>query len=65
MPSLKSQFKKADASGARFALIFGAEEMAAGRVGVKNLRDATVEQHSLAWADLASWAEHLQSCTSQ
>jgi histidyl-tRNA synthetase len=65
MPSLKSQFKKADASGARFALIFGAEEMAAGRVGVKNLRDATVEQHSLAWADLASWAEHLQSGTSQ
>lgn len=65
MPSLKSQFKKADASGARYALIFGAEEMAAGRVGIKNLRDASVEQHSLAWADLGSWAEHLQSCTSQ
>jgi histidyl-tRNA synthetase len=65
MPSLKSQFKKADASGARFALIFGEEEVAAGRVGVKNLRDATTEQQSLAWADLASWAEHLQSGTSE
>src|SRR6187402_616251 len=28
--SMKSQFKKADASGAAFALIFGADEMAAG-----------------------------------
>jgi histidyl-tRNA synthetase len=65
MPSLKSQFKKADASGARFALIFGEEEVATGRVGVKNLRDAATEQQSLAWADLASWAEHLQSGTSQ
>jgi histidyl-tRNA synthetase len=64
MPSLKSQFKKADASGARYALIFGAEEIAAGRVGVKNLRDASSEQQSLAWADLGPWAEHLQSRTS-
>jgi histidyl-tRNA synthetase len=65
VPSLKSQFKKADASGARYALIFGAEEIAAGRVGVKNLRDASVEQQSLAWADLGQWAQHLQSGTSQ
>lgn len=64
MPSLKSQFKKADNSGARYALIFGTEEMAAGRVGVKNLRDASAEQQSLAWADLGTWAQHLQSGTS-
>jgi histidyl-tRNA synthetase len=29
--SMKSQFKKADASGARHALIFGADELAAAR----------------------------------
>ena len=36
--SMKSQFKKADASGARFALIFGAEELARGEVAIKPLR---------------------------
>ena len=30
--SMKSQFKKADASGARYALIFGADELARGEV---------------------------------
>ena len=38
MGSMKSQFKKADASGARFALIFGADELAQGCVAVKPLR---------------------------
>ncbi|WP_295641573.1 histidine--tRNA ligase [uncultured Methylibium sp.] len=36
--SMKSQFKKADASGARWALVFGADEMSQGGVGVKLLR---------------------------
>jgi histidyl-tRNA synthetase len=36
--SVKSQFKKADGSGAKFALIFGATEIAEGRVAVKPLR---------------------------
>ena len=36
--SMKSQFKKADASGARYALVFGQEEMARGEVGLKPLR---------------------------
>ena len=49
--SFKSQFKKADASGARHALIFGADELAAGQVAVKPLRDAGAEQRSLALAD--------------
>jgi len=35
----KSQFKKADRSGARFALIFGEEELTRGVIGVKPLRD--------------------------
>ncbi len=38
MGSMKSQFKKADASGAAFALIFGADELAQGKVAVKPLR---------------------------
>jgi histidyl-tRNA synthetase len=38
MGSMKSQFKKADASGAFFALIFGADELAQGKVAVKPLR---------------------------
>jgi histidyl-tRNA synthetase len=49
--SFKSQFKKADASGARHALIFGADELAAGQVAVKPLRDAGAEQRSVALAD--------------
>jgi len=36
--SFKSQFKKADRSGARFALVLGEDELARGVVGVKPLR---------------------------
>jgi histidyl-tRNA synthetase len=39
--SFKSQMKKADASGARFALIVGEDEAAAHRVTVKPLRSGT------------------------
>jgi histidyl-tRNA synthetase len=38
MGSFKSQFKKADSSGARYALIFGADELAQGKVALKALR---------------------------
>ena len=38
MGSMKSQFKKADGSGARFALVFGAQELEQGMVAVKALR---------------------------
>jgi histidyl-tRNA synthetase len=37
--SLKSQFKKADKSGARLALILGDEEISSNSVGVKFLRE--------------------------
>lgn len=37
--SFKSQMKRADASGARFAVIIGDDEAAAGRVAVKALRE--------------------------
>ncbi|MEO8279988.1 MAG: ATP phosphoribosyltransferase regulatory subunit, partial [Ideonella sp.] len=56
---MKSQFKRADASGARFALIFGDEEMARGEVALKNLRDATVAQRSLALSSVADWGREL------
>ncbi len=46
--SFKSQFKKADKSGALCALILGEEEAAAGQVGLKPLR-GDGEQLNLAW----------------
>lgn len=60
MGSMKSQFKKADASGSRFALVFGADEMARGAVTIKPLRDGG-EQVERPLATLADWAASLQS----
>ncbi|MEO7954891.1 MAG: histidine--tRNA ligase [Polaromonas sp.] len=64
MGSMKSQFKRADASGARFALIFGAAELAEGRVAVKALRgskgDASQEQTLRPLGDVSSWAHTLR-----
>jgi histidyl-tRNA synthetase len=57
--SMKSQFKKADASGARFALVFGADELARGEVAVKPLRDASAAQRTRAMADATTWAVEL------
>jgi len=58
--SMKAQFKKADASGARFALVFGADELRAGTVAVKPLREAG-EQLQRPLSDVAAWAASLQS----
>lgn len=55
--SMKSQFKRADGSGARFALVFGGDELAQGQVMVKDLRGGTQEPRPL--ADVASWAGQL------
>ena len=60
MGSMKSQFKKADASGAHYALVFGADELARGAVTVKPLRDSG-EQAERPLAALAEWAATLQS----
>jgi histidyl-tRNA synthetase len=57
--SMKSQFKRADASGARFALIFGADELARGTVSLKSLRDAAVPQRTLALDQVGTWAAEL------
>ena len=59
--SMKSQFKKADASGAAHALIFGADELAQGMVTVKALRDGGGAQVQRPLADTAVWAASLQS----
>jgi len=61
MASMKSQFKKADASGARYALVFGADEMAGGNLSIKDLRNASTLQRTVAMADWAQWAQSLQS----
>ena len=64
MGSMKSQFKRADASGAKFALIFGATEMAAGSVAVKPLRadpgGAVQAQALQSLGDVASWSASLK-----
>lgn len=44
--SMKSQFKKADRSGANYALVLGEQELAAGQVVLKHLR-TDAEQQSL------------------
>jgi histidyl-tRNA synthetase len=61
MGSMKSQFKKADSCGARYALILGADELAAGEVTVKSLRDGSGAQERQPLASPAAWAWKLQS----
>jgi len=59
--SFKSQFKKADRSGAAIALILGEEEHAQGRVAVKYLRDSSAQQLTIGQSELAvRMAEDLQ-----
>ncbi|MGH8353256.1 MAG: histidine--tRNA ligase [Pseudomonas sp.] len=59
--SFKSQFKKADKSGALYALILGDDELARQVVGFKPLRDQG-EQQSIAWGALS---ERLAACIAQ
>ncbi len=59
--SMKSQFKKADGSGARHALVFGGEELAAGEVTLKSLRDGQGTQQRLPLDQAAAWAARLRA----
>jgi len=61
MGSMKSQFKKADSSGAHFALVFGPDELALGQVTVKSLRDGQGVQRSEALSQISAWGQSLQS----
>ncbi|WP_226911430.1 histidine--tRNA ligase [Gallaecimonas mangrovi] len=53
--NFKKQLKRADKSGARWALILGDDELAAGQVTVKDLKDGT--QNTV---DMAQLASHLE-----
>jgi histidyl-tRNA synthetase len=52
--SFKSQMKKADKSGARFALLLGESELAAQQITIKDLR-TDAEQQTVAIAGLCDW----------
>jgi len=58
--SVKTQFKRADASGAAYALIFGADELARGVVSVKPLR-GDAAQFTRDLAHVADWAPGLRN----
>jgi len=51
--SFKSQFKKADRSGASYAIVLGEQEVADKVVSVKPLRDKS-EQETVSWENLIS-----------
>ncbi len=59
--SMKSQFKRADASGARYALIFGEDELARGEVTCKDLRAPETPQRGLLLAEVERWAAELRN----
>ncbi len=56
--SIKSQFKKADKSGATYALILGDDEVAHGVCGVKSLRDEQGEQQTFALSDVVEFLKN-------
>ena len=62
--SMKAQFRRADASGARYALVFGADELAQGVVAVKALRSvagqSAGEQVLRPLGEVTSWAALLR-----
>lgn len=61
MGGMKSQFKRADASGANYALIFGVDEVAQSSVTIKSLRDGAGAQTIQPLSELSQWAITLQS----
>ena len=56
--SFKSQFKKADKSGAEYALILGDDEVSRGEVSIKSLRDGQ-EQQTLSQAQTIKFLQGL------
>ena len=59
--SFKSQFKKADKSGAEFAIILGDDEVSRGEVGVKSLRNELGQQTLSQAQTIALLREQLKS----
>ncbi len=56
---MRTQFERANDSGAHYALIFGPDEIARGEVSLKNLRDSAAAQRVLVLADVDQWASEL------
>lgn len=52
--SLKNQFKKADKSGAQYAIVIGEQELQAGMVAIKSLREE-LPQQMVKQDDLVNW----------
>jgi histidyl-tRNA synthetase len=68
--SFKSQMKRADASGAAFAVVLGEDEIANGTVGVKALRNADSnggksEQHNVPAEDLTEFLINAMVATAE
>lgn len=68
--SFKSQMKRADASGAAFAVVLGEDEIANGTVGVKPLRDTSSnggknEQHNVPAEDLTEFLINAMVATAE
>ena len=59
--SMKSQFKKADASGAQWALIVGSDELAQGQLTLKHLRENDHPQRTHLLSDWPQWGPLLKS----
>jgi histidyl-tRNA synthetase len=57
---MRAQFKRADASGARWALVFGADEIARKEVALKALREPGAPQRTLPMDGAADWAATLR-----
>ena len=55
--SFRSQFKRADRSGAALALVIGDDELDQRKVTIKHLREQ-VEQESMSREGLTAWMEH-------
>ncbi len=56
--SMRAQMKLADRSGARWAIIIGDDEVAAGQVSVRDMHDPTGDQRRV---DRAGLVDHLES----
>ena len=56
--SFKAQFRRADHSAARFALVLGEDEANAGTVAIKPLREAQGEQITLPQDQAVAWLQH-------
>jgi len=68
--SFKAQMKRADASGAAFAVVLGEDEIANGTVGVKPLRDTNAnggknEQHNVPAEDLTEFLINAMVATAE